>query len=65
MQHLFLAGALFLALLALVSIAVGACLSIARYLMLDGADDDRDERAIAGDGRMSPSALQRRHARNH
>jgi hypothetical protein len=43
MPHLVLASALLLALLAIVGIAIGACLSIARDLMLDGADDESDE----------------------
>jgi hypothetical protein len=49
MSHLVLAGALLFALLAIVGIAIGACLGIARDLMLDGADDDSDEHpATAG-----------------
>jgi hypothetical protein len=44
MPHLILVSALLLALLAIVGIAIGACLGIARDLMLDGADDDGDER---------------------
>jgi hypothetical protein len=43
MRHLVLASALLFALLAIFGIAIGACLGIARDLMLDGADDDSDE----------------------
>jgi hypothetical protein len=43
MPHLVLASALLFALLAIVGITIGAFLSIARDLMLDGADDDSDE----------------------
>jgi hypothetical protein len=55
MPHLVLTGVLLLALLALVGIAIGACLGIARDLMLDG-DDDSDERpTTARNGRISLS----------
>jgi hypothetical protein len=54
MAHLLLTSALVLALLAIIGIAIGACLGIARDLMLDGADDDGDERPdTTGNGRIS------------
>jgi hypothetical protein len=43
MAHLFLTSALLFALLAIVATAIGACMGIARDLMLDGSEDDRDE----------------------
>ena len=57
MAHFVLAGALLFAFLAIVGIAVGACLGIARDLMFDGADDDSDEQqpATADRGRISLS----------
>jgi hypothetical protein len=56
MAYLLLTSALLLALLAIVGIAVGACLSIARDLMLDGAEDDGDEEPdTTGKGRISLS----------
>ena len=56
MPHLVLVSALLLALLAIVGIAIGACLGIARDLMLDGADDDRDEHpGTSGKGGISLS----------
>jgi hypothetical protein len=56
MAHLLLTSALLLAVLAIVGIAVGACLSIARDLMLDGAEDDGDEQPdTTGKGRISLS----------
>jgi hypothetical protein len=48
MPHYLLAGALLFALLAIVGIAIGACLGIARDLLLDGADDDSDEQSTIG-----------------
>jgi hypothetical protein len=54
MAHFVLAGALLFAFLAIVGVAIGACLGIARDLMLDGADDDSDEQpAITGNRRIS------------
>jgi len=56
MPHFLLTSALLFALLAIIGIAIGACLSIARDLMLDGAEDDGDEQsATHGDGGMSLS----------
>jgi hypothetical protein len=56
MAHLLLTSALLLALLAILGIAVGACLNIARDLMLDGAEDDGDEQPdTTGKGRISLS----------
>jgi hypothetical protein len=56
MPHLVLASALFFALLAIIGIAIGACVGIARDLMLDGADDDSDEHpAAAREGGISLS----------
>jgi hypothetical protein len=56
MPHLVLASALLFALLAIIGIAIGACLGIARDLMLDGADDDSDEHpATAPKGGISLS----------
>jgi hypothetical protein len=56
MAHFLLTSALVLTLLAIVGIAIGACLGIARDLMLDGADDDADEQPdTAGNDRISLS----------
>jgi hypothetical protein len=56
MPHLVLTGVLLLALLAIIGIAIGACLGIARDLMLDGADEDTDEQTTtAGNGGISLS----------
>jgi hypothetical protein len=56
MPHLVLTSVLLFALLAIVGIAIGACLGIARDLMLDGADDDSDEQPTpAGNRRISLS----------
>ncbi len=48
MPHLMLTSALLFALLAIVATAIGACLGIARDLMLDDADE-------ATDGEFAPS----------
>ncbi len=48
MPHLVLTSVLLFALLAIVATAIGACLGIARDLMLDGADDDGDEQPAIG-----------------
>jgi hypothetical protein len=68
MPHLVFTSVLLFALLAIVATAIGACLSIARELMLDGADDDNDERpASGGNGRISLSeefGVGLRHAAN-
>jgi hypothetical protein len=45
MPHFVLAGALLFALLAIVGIAIGACLSIARDLLLEKAGDEQPTRA--------------------
>jgi hypothetical protein len=56
MPHIVLTSVLLFALLAIVGIAIGACLGIARDLMLDGADDDGDEQPDpAGKRRISLS----------
>jgi hypothetical protein len=43
MAHLLLTSALVVALLVIVGIAIGACLGIARDLMLDGAEEEGDD----------------------
>jgi hypothetical protein len=56
MPHLVLTGALLFALLAIVATAIGACIRIARDLMLDGAEDESDgEPAVSEGGRISLS----------
>jgi hypothetical protein len=68
MPHFVLTSVLLFALLAIVAIAIGACLGIARDLMLDGADDDNDDQpASGGNGRISLSeefGVGLRHAAN-
>jgi hypothetical protein len=51
MPHFVLAGALLFALLAIVGIAIGACLGIARDLLLEKAGDEQP--AIAANRRIS------------
>jgi hypothetical protein len=56
MPHLVLTSALLIALLAIVATAIGACIRIARDLMLDEADDDTDgQPTTSKDGRISLS----------
>lgn len=56
MPHLVLTGALLFTLLAIVAIAIGACIRIARDLMLDVAEDESDgELALSEDGRIGLS----------
>ena len=68
MPHLVLTSLLLFALLAIVATAIGACMGIARDLMLDGSDDDADDHpGTGGNGRISLSeefgvAAHRRHA---
>jgi hypothetical protein len=50
MPHFLLTSALLFALLAIIGIAVGACMSIARDLMLDGTEDDGEEQSATTDG---------------
>jgi hypothetical protein len=60
MSHLLLTSTLLFALLALVAIAIGAFLGIARDLVLDdGADENLgdDPRATTPSGRTSPAKL--------
>ena len=68
MPHIVLTSVLLFALLAIVATAIGACLGIARDLMLDGADDDSDEHP-AGSGNAPISLSEKygvglRHATN-
>jgi hypothetical protein len=54
MPHFLVTSAIVVALLAILGTAIGACMGIARDLMLDGAEDDRDEEpTTAGNGRIS------------
>jgi hypothetical protein len=48
MSHLLLTGALLIALLAIVAIAVGACLGIGRDLVLDGSEDETENDSNPG-----------------
>jgi hypothetical protein len=50
MPHFLLTSALLFALLAIIGTAVGACMSIARDLMLDGTEDDGEEQSATTDG---------------
>ena len=50
MSHLLLTSALLFALLAIVGIAIGACLGIARDLMLDEAEDTPEVEPTPGRG---------------
>jgi len=66
MAHFVLAGALLFALLAIVGIAIGACLSIARDLLLEKAGDEQQP-TIAANRRISLAerfAVGLRHAAN-
>ena len=51
MPHLLLTSALLFALLAIVGVAIGASMRIARDLLLDESDEERQE--PGGDGRIS------------
>lgn len=51
MSHLLLTSLLLLALLAIVAVAIGACLGIAGDLALDGAEDDDRAADDRGDAR--------------
>ena len=56
MPRLVITSALLFALLAIVATAIGACIRIARDLMLDGAEDESDgELATSEDGLISLS----------
>jgi hypothetical protein len=55
MPHLVLTGALLFALLAIVATAIGACIRIARDLMLDGAEDESDGEPAMSEGGISLS----------
>jgi hypothetical protein len=65
MPHFVLAGALLFVLLAIAGIAIGACLSIARDLLLEKAGDEQP--SIAANRRISLAekfAVGLRHAAN-
>jgi hypothetical protein len=50
MSHLMLTSALLFALLAIVATAIGACMAIARDLMLDESDETTDGEFAPSDG---------------
>jgi hypothetical protein len=56
MPHLLLTSVLLFALLAVVATAIGACLGIARNLILDEADETPEgETTLGGSGQIGPA----------
>jgi hypothetical protein len=66
MSHLMLTSALLFALLAVVATAIGACLGIARDLLLDGADEGTElDASHQGNGLAEDFGLGLRHHATH
>jgi hypothetical protein len=66
MSHLMLTSALLFALLAVVATAIGACLGIARDLLLDAADESPElETSPQGNGLAEDFGLGLRHHATH